>query len=212
MHILITAGPTREPIDPVRYLSNHSSGKMGYALAAAALAAGHEVTLVSGPVSIAAPEGARLVRVETALEMEAAVHAAAGEAQGIIMCAAVADFRPAAIAENKLKKEPGQRTMTLDLVLNPDILAGLRAVAPHAILAGFAAETADHLEHARRKLAAKNCDLLVLNDVAQPGIGFGAEDNEVTLLYADGRVEPVPRASKRVIAEKIIAALEALSK
>lgn len=211
MHILITAGPTREPIDPVRYLSNHSSGKMGYALAAAAVEAGHEVTLVSGPVNLARPEPpvADFVPVETALEMQSAVHAAALRADVIIMCAAVADFRPAATAPQKIKRGDAQ-TMTLELVANPDILAGLRNIAPDALLVGFAAETTNHLEHARRKLAEKRCDLLILNDVTAPGIGFGADDNEVTLLFADGRVKALPRASKREIAAGIIHQAESL--
>lgn len=205
MRILITAGPTREPIDPVRYLSNRSSGKMGYALAAAAVEAGHEVTLISGPVALPAPQPpvARLIYIETAGQLQDAVREAASEMDAIIMSAAVADYRPAKYAPQKLKRG-SQRMMTLELVANPDILGGLREVAPHAFLAGFAAETNDLLEHARRKLAGKCCDLIILNDVSQPGIGFGSDENEVTLLFADGRVQPLMRASKLDIARQII--------
>lgn len=212
MRILITAGPTREPIDPVRYLSNLSSGKMGYALAAAAVAAGHEVTLVSGPVCLPAPEPAveRLVRIETALEMQAAVHVALPGVDAVIMCAAVADFRAAEVSPGKLKKQAllasGGDTWELRLVRNPDILAGLRDLArPGTVLVGFAAETDAGLEQAWRKLAAKRCDLLALNDVSAPGLGFGADENEVTLLFAGGQILHLSRASKLEIARGILA-------
>lgn len=209
MRFLITAGPTREPIDPVRYLSNRSSGKMGYALAAAALAKGHEVVLVSGPVSIPAPHGATVVRVETAQEMYDAVAERIGEAEVAIFCAAVADYRVAEVAEEKIKKTG--ETLTLTLIKNPDILGSARSVFGfQGILVGFAAETEKLAEHATDKLRRKGCDLLVANDVSRPDIAFERDENEVELFYRDGRHETLARASKREIAEGLVARVEAL--
>jgi phosphopantothenoylcysteine decarboxylase/phosphopantothenate--cysteine ligase len=209
MRFLITAGPTREPIDPVRYLSNRSSGRMGYALAAAALAKGHEVVLVSGPVSIPAPEGATLVRVETAREMYDAVAAAINEADVAIFCAAVADYRVAEVAGEKIKKTG--ETLTLTLVKNPDILGSARSVLGFTgLLVGFAAETEKLAEHALDKLRRKGCDLLVANDVSRPDIAFDRDENEVELFYRDGRRETLARASKLEIAEGLVARVEGL--
>jgi phosphopantothenoylcysteine decarboxylase/phosphopantothenate--cysteine ligase len=209
MRFLITAGPTREPIDPVRYLSNRSSGKMGYALASAALAKGHEVVLISGPVSIPAPEGVTLVRVETALEMYDAVAAAIHEADAAIFCAAVADYRVAEVAEEKIKKTG--ETITLTLVKNPDILGSARSVFGFTgLLVGFAAETEKLAEHAADKLRRKGCDLLVANDVSRTDIAFDRDENEVDLFYRDGRHETLARASKREIAEGLVARVEVL--
>ena len=209
MRFLITAGPTREPIDPVRYLSNRSSGKMGYALAAAALAKGHEVVLVSGPVSIPAPEGATLIRVETAREMYDAVAAAIPGTDAAIFCAAVADYRVAEIAGEKIKKTG--ETLTLTLVKTPDILGSARSVFGFTgLLVGFAAETEKLAEHALDKLRRKGCDLLVANDVSRPDIAFDRDENEVELFYRDGRHETLARASKREIAEGLVARVENL--
>lgn len=209
MRFLITAGPTREPIDPVRYLSNRSSGKMGYALAAAALAKGHKVVLISGPVSIPAPEGAILVRVETAQQMYDAVAAAIPGADAAIFCAAVADYRVAEVAGEKIKKTG--ETLTLTLIKNPDILGSARSVFGFTgVLVGFAAETEKLAEHAVGKLRRKGCDLLVANDVSRTDIAFDRDENEVELFYRDGRHENLARASKREIAEGLVARVEAL--
>jgi len=209
MRFLITAGPTREPIDPVRYLSNRSSGKMGYALAAAALAKGHEVLLISGPVAIPAPDGATLVRVETAQEMYHAVADAIHEADAAIFCAAVADYRVAEVAGEKIKKTA--ETMTLTLVKNPDILGSARsAFGFEGLLVGFAAETEKLAEHALDKLRRKDCDLLVANDVSRTDIAFDRDENEVELFYRDGRHETLAQASKAAIAAELVGRVESL--
>lgn len=209
MRFLITAGPTREPIDPVRYLSNRSSGKMGYALAAAALAKGHEVLLISGQVAIPAPDGATLVRVETAQEMYHAVADAIGNADAAIFCAAVADYRVAEVAEEKIKKTA--ETMTLTLVKNPDILGSARSVFGfEGLLVGFAAETEKLAEHALDKLRRKDCDLLVANDVSRTDIAFDRDENEVELFYRDGRHETLAQASKAAIAAELVGRVESL--
>lgn len=204
MRILITAGPTREPMDPVRYISNRSSGKMGYALAMAALEAGHEVTLISGPVALTAPPGATLMAVESAQEMYEAV---AGHLAGndvAIFAAAVADYRPVAVAEQKIKKDGA--TMTLELERTPDILGMARAVLEYqGFLVGFAAETQNLVLHAQEKLLRKGCDLIVANDVSQPGIGFDSAENAVTLCLPGGETVPLPRQSKAALARDLIA-------
>lgn len=207
MRFLITAGPTREPIDPVRYLSNRSSGKMGYALAEAALAKGHEVVLISGPVSLTAPDGAILVRVETAREMYDAVAAVIREADAAIFCAAVADYRVAEVAGEKIKKTGD--TLTLTLIQNPDILGSARSVFGFTgLLVGFAAETEKLAEHANGKLRRKGCDLLVANDVSRSDIAFDREENEVELFYRDGRRETLTKASKTAIAAALVERIE----
>lgn len=209
MHFLITAGPTREPIDPVRYLSNRSSGKMGYALAAAALEAGHAVTLISGPVAIAAPAGITLVSVETAQEMYDAVAAHLPAADVAIFCAAVADYRVASVAEEKIKKSEDE--LTLRLVKNPDILGSARGVFGFAgVLVGFAAETNDLDRHALDKLRRKQCDLIVANDVSRRDIAFDRDVNEVKLFFSDGTREELPFASKQEIAAALIARIVSL--
>lgn len=203
MRFLITAGPTREPIDPVRYLSNRSSGKMGYALAEAAREAGHEVILVSGPVSLTAPEGADLVRVETAQEMHDAVAARIHEADIAIFCAAVADYRVREIAVEKIKKKDEELTLTL--VKNPDILGSARSrFGFTGILVGFAAETENLEANALEKLRRKECDYLVANDVSRNDIGFDKDENAVILFSKDGTCERLPQASKSEIAAGIL--------
>ena len=204
MHFLITAGPTREALDPVRYLSNRSSGKMGYALAAAALAAGHRVTLVSGPTALPAPPGAAFLPVTSAAEMAAAVATALPSADVAIFAAAVADYRPAHPAPHKIKKTPGALTLTLEPT--PDILGSARAAGFSGLLVGFAAETENLLANARQKLLRKGCDLIVANDVSGSATGFDADDNEVTLVFARGPDRPLPRASKLALAEIIVGA------
>ncbi len=199
--VLVTAGPTREPIDPVRYISNRSSGKMGYRLAAAAFRRGAEVVLVSGPTAIAPPSGVTFVPVETAEEMREAVLHHAGTATMIVKAAAVADYRAKAPSETKIK---GKRELTIDLTPNPDILREVATVARGAFIVGFAAETHDVAANAQAKLEAKGVDLLVVNDVSQQGIGFDAEDNEVTLLDRWGGTRALPRMPKAEVADAIL--------
>ena len=200
--VLVTAGATREPLDPVRYLTNHSSGKMGYALAAVAAERGAAVTLVSGPTNLAPPPGVQLIGVETALQMYDACLAAAATAQAVVAAAAVADYRFAEVHAHKVKKSG--ETLTVDLVRNPDILAELgRRKRDGQVLVGFAAETQAMLENARQKLAAKNLDLICANDVTAPGAGFGVQTNVVTLIDRDGGVESLPLLSKHEVAARI---------
>lgn len=199
--VLVTAGPTREPIDPVRYLSNRSSGKMGYALARAALGRGARVTLVSGPTALTPPAGAVFVPVQTAEEMREAVLQHLPGASLVIKAAAVADYRARRPAATKLK---GKHDLTLELVANPDILAEVASRRSGAFLVGFAAETRDVLAHARAKLAAKDIDLLVVNDVSQAGIGFDADDNEVVLLDRWGGERALARMAKAGLADAIL--------
>ncbi len=208
MKFLITAGPTREPIDPVRYLSNRSSGKMGYAIAQAAIDAGHEVVLVSGPVALTPPPVVDIVHVVTSDEMFEAVHSRVALADVCVLCAAVADFRPASVATTKIKK--GKReALTLELVPTRDILLSLRnlpraAEGNRPVVVGFAAETDAVLENAQRKLRDKGCALLVVNDVSRTDIGFESDENELTLLYASGERCVLPRAKKKVLAASLI--------
>ncbi|EZQ18261.1 phosphopantothenoylcysteine decarboxylase [Halopseudomonas bauzanensis] len=207
-HVLINAGPTREAIDPVRYLSNHSSGKMGFALAEAAAEAGARVTLVAGPVNLPTPPRVDRVDVTSAAEMLAACEAAL-PADLFIASAAVADYRPASCAPGKLKKETDSDAgMTLTLIRNPDILATLAGHAQRpGFCVGFAAETDDVLGYASDKLTRKNLDLIVANDVSQPGIGFNADDNAVTLIDRSLAPQPLPRASKHKLARQLIAVI-----
>lgn len=182
--ITITAGPTREAIDPVRYLSNHSSGKMGYALAKAAAQAGARVTLVSGPVELPVPEGVNCVKVATAEQMLAAVRAQPMDV--FISCAAVADYRPANVAAEKIKKEQQDAPPVIHLVKNPDIVSTVAAQQAPPFCIGFAAETQQLEKHAREKLCRKQLQLIVANDVSDKAIGFNSEDNAVTVYWADG--------------------------
>ncbi len=204
---MVTAGPTREPLDPVRFLSNRSSGKMGYAIARRAVERGHEVRLVTGPVSLAAVEGALVIRVETALQMESAVRDQAEWYEALVMAAAVADWRPADTAAQKLKKGRAA-AMTLRLVRNPDIVAGLAATKAGRIHVGFAAETEDMLRHARRKLEEKRLDLIVANDVSAPGSGFDVDTNRAILLTAGERVD-LPLMAKSDLALRVVEWIEA---
>lgn len=201
--VLVTAGPTREAFDPVRFITNHSTGTMGYALAAAAARRGAEVTLISGPTALDAPPGVTRVDVTTADEMHAAVQARRAETDVVLMAAAVADYAPAETSASKLKKGPD--ALTLALRRTPDILAALGNPKQHGqVLVGFAMETEDGLDHARRKLEAKNLDLIVLNLLNEPGAGFGTGTNRVTLLHGDGRREDLPLMPKRDVAEAIL--------
>jgi phosphopantothenoylcysteine decarboxylase/phosphopantothenate--cysteine ligase len=199
--VLISAGPTYEPIDPVRFLGNRSSGKMGFALAAEAARRGAHTTLVAGPVALPTPRGVERVDVETALEMRDAVHRHAPSADLIVMTAAVADFRPERATGHKIKRSKG--VPEIELVENPDILAGLEAVAPDALRVGFAAETEPSEEEAYAKLERKRADFLVWNDVSRDDVGFGADDNEVTVYRRSEPPRNVPRASKAAVAAEL---------
>jgi phosphopantothenoylcysteine decarboxylase/phosphopantothenate--cysteine ligase len=205
-HVVISAGGTREPLDPVRYLGNRSSGKQGYALARTAVARGARVTLVAANTSgLADPAGADVVRVGSAEQLREAVLTAAADADAVVMAAAVADFRPAAYTTSKIKKsDDGAEPAPLALVRNPDVLAELSAHRPRPgqVVVGFAAETDDVLAHGRAKLARKGCDLLVVNQVGD-GKAFGTEDNEAVVLGADGSSTPVPYGPKEALADQV---------
>jgi phosphopantothenoylcysteine decarboxylase/phosphopantothenate--cysteine ligase len=199
--VLVTAGPTREPIDPVRYISNRSSGKMGYALAEAARRRGARVTLVSGPTALAEPP-VHVVRVTTAAEMRDAVLAAPHDI--VIKAAAVADFAPVDVAAQKIKKQPNVNELTISLRKTPDILGELASLSPRPFIVAFAAETNAVEENAREKLARKGADLIVANDVADASIGFDSDENEVLVIAKDGTTTRLARAAKSVIANRIL--------
>lgn len=213
MRILITAGPTREFIDPVRFISNRSTGKMGYAIAEAGIAAGHDVVLISGPVFLEPPPGlSKFVSVVSALDLLEAVQKELPNANALVMTAAVADFRPKTMATRKLHKTAagGRASMpsSLELIPNPDILKTIRPLKENRIFVGFAAETNDVLPSASNKLTQKGLDLLVANDVTQPGAGFGTDTNLVTLLEPNQTPVSLPLQSKRSIGDEIIRFLE----
>lgn len=203
-NVLVTAGPTREPIDPVRYISNRSSGKMGYAIAEAAQRRGANVTLISGPTARTAPVGVSITRVRTAKEMHAAVMDAAPRNQIVIKAAAVADFAPAHVADRKIKKRDDSDVMTIELRKNPDILADVAKLEPRPFIVAFAAETDSVEEHAREKLQRKGADLIVANDVADASIGFDSDQNEVLIIGRDGGVTRLAKAAKHVIANRLL--------
>jgi phosphopantothenoylcysteine decarboxylase/phosphopantothenate--cysteine ligase len=202
LRVHITAGPTQEPLDPVRYISNHSSGKMGYALAQAATDAGAAVTLISGPVNLAQPDHVKRISVTTAEEMLSASLANIDDCDIFIACAAVADYRPTAIAEHKIKKG-NEEIMELHLVKNPDIVATVASLEHKPFTVGFAAETRDVINYARGKLAKKGLDMIVANDVSQAGIGFNSDENAVTLVTANQQTS-IPQTSKRQLAVQLI--------
>lgn len=200
---LITAGPTREAIDPVRYISNHSSGKMGFALAEAAAAIGAKVTLVAGPVNLPTPKGVKRIDVESALEMQSAVEAEVAQHPIFIGCAAVADYRMAEVAPQKMKKTEGQEGLSLQLIKNPDIIAGVAARTDKPFVVGFAAETQDVARYALDKLQRKGMDMIAANDVSRADQGFNADQNALTVFWADGQQE-LPLASKQQVAQQLI--------
>jgi phosphopantothenoylcysteine decarboxylase/phosphopantothenate--cysteine ligase len=202
MRFLVTAGPTREHLDPVRFLSNRSTGKMGFAIAAAAADAGHAVTLVAGPVALATPAAVARVDVVSARDMLAAVQAHLAEADVLVMTAAVADWRPRQLSGVKLKKET--MNPVIELEANPDILKTIAPLKGTRLFVGFAAETGDPLPEARRKLAAKGLDLIVANDVSRSDSGFAVDTNRVTLLGADGTCSPLPLMPKSEVAREIV--------
>ena len=214
VRVLVTAGPTREFLDPVRFISNRSSGRQGFALAQAAERAGAEVTLVAGPVQLPTPAGVRRIDVTSAQEMQCAVEAQAPEAHIFLSVAAVADFRPSCYHERKLKQKtaqgkPGDSELHLALRQNDDIVAAVARCQPRPLVVGFAAETHDALAYARAKRVSKSLDAIVVNDVADPSIGFDSEDNAVTLIHAGGEVA-LAKASKAAIAQRLIAEVATL--
>ncbi|MEV7617827.1 bifunctional phosphopantothenoylcysteine decarboxylase/phosphopantothenate--cysteine ligase CoaBC [Streptomyces sp. NPDC089799] len=202
--VVVSAGGTREPLDPVRFLGNRSSGKQGYALARAAVARGARVTLIAANTALPDPAGADVVRVGTALQLREAVLAAVADADAVVMAAAVADFRPAAYAEGKIKKKDGEEPAPITLVRNPDVLAEVsaRRAREGQVVVGFAAETDEVLANGRSKLKRKGCDLLVVNEVGEQKT-FGSEENEAVILASDGTETPVPHGPKEALADVI---------
>jgi phosphopantothenoylcysteine decarboxylase/phosphopantothenate--cysteine ligase len=203
VRFLITAGPTREPIDPVRYISNRSSGKMGYAIAEAALTEGHDVALISGPAIVEPPRNANLIPVSTSDEMFEAVHQHADKCDICVLCAAVADYKPANVSSTKIKKRSAK--FSLELIPTLDILDSLGHQQDRPfVLVGFAAET-DHVEeNATKKLRAKNCDIIVANDVSSPNSGMESDVNEVIILFRNGEKTKISRAPKKIIARELV--------
>ncbi|WP_240732957.1 bifunctional phosphopantothenoylcysteine decarboxylase/phosphopantothenate--cysteine ligase CoaBC [Jeotgalibacillus sp. S-D1] len=208
--VLITAGPTREHVDPIRFFTNHSSGKMGYAIAAKALELGAEVTLVSGPVTIPAPAGVNVIQIETAEEMKIAVMQHYREMDIIIKSAAVADYRPAVHHSEKIKKKDG--AMVMEFERTADILKTLGQEKEHQILVGFAAETQDVEYYAMKKLQDKNADIIVANNVKQEGAGFSGDTNIVTIYHRDGSKKELPLLSKEKVAEALLLEVDKLIK
>ena len=203
MRVLVTAGPTEEAIDPVRHITNRSSGKQGYAMAAAAAAAGAQVTLVSGPCMLAPPPDVNVIGVTSAQEMYDAVHVRIAEQQLFIGVAAVADFRPARMTGQKIKKETVGERFELAFEENPDIIASVAALPERPVVVGFAAETRKVLEHAREKRRRKGLDAIVVNDVSRRGIGFDSDSNAATLIWADGELA-LPLQSKQSLAQGLV--------
>ncbi|MGL4206538.1 MAG: bifunctional phosphopantothenoylcysteine decarboxylase/phosphopantothenate--cysteine ligase CoaBC [Aeromonadaceae bacterium] len=201
LKVMITAGPTREALDPVRYISNHSSGKMGFAIAAAAAELGAEVTLISGPVNLATPAGVKRIDVESALQMQGAVQAHIAGQQIFIGCAAIADYRPEQVALQKIKKSADEMTVTL--VKNPDIIAEVAALAERPFVVGFAAETREVEHYALDKLQRKKLDMIAANDVAREGQGFNSDNNALTLFWPGGR-EELPLSTKTEVARRLM--------
>ncbi|MDA3927157.1 MAG: bifunctional phosphopantothenoylcysteine decarboxylase/phosphopantothenate--cysteine ligase CoaBC [Kiritimatiellae bacterium] len=210
MKILITAGPTREYLDPVRFMSNRSTGKMGFAIAEAAVARGHEVTLISGPVILGTPPEVSRIDIETARDMLAAVQKELPEHDALVMCAAVSDFRPKITTCHKLKKS----TMppVIELIANPDILHCIQPEKGNRIFVGFAAETDNIFIEAERKLKEKGLDLIVANDITQVDAGFEVDTNRVTLIHPEQEPEKLPLMSKAALGEKLIEFIESKNK
>ncbi|MDP2729381.1 MAG: bifunctional phosphopantothenoylcysteine decarboxylase/phosphopantothenate--cysteine ligase CoaBC [Dehalococcoidales bacterium] len=199
--IVVTAGGTREAIDPVRYISNRSSGKMGYALAEAARDRGAKVILVTAPTALPDPSGIEVVHIVSAVQMKEAVIKATAQADALIMAAAVADYQPKSAVKEKIKRQTAGAELILELVRTPDILAEVKG---NFIRVGFAAESEHLLENARDKLKRKNLDLIIANDITAPDSGFDVDTNKVTLIDRDGKLEDLPLMSKREVADKIL--------
>ena len=203
MRFLITAGPTREPIDPVRYIGNRSSGRMGYAIAEAAIGAGHDVVLISGPVNLDPPPGAKLIPVSTSDEMFDAVMGQTPNCDILVMCAAVADYKPARISNEKIKKRAA--SLSLELIQTRDILASLPKQDREYLVVGFAAETENVEANALKKLRAKNCDVIVANDAR---MAMESDENEVEIFFRDGENKKISRAPKQIIARELVKIFE----
>jgi phosphopantothenoylcysteine decarboxylase / phosphopantothenate---cysteine ligase len=201
VRFVVTAGPTREALDPVRFISNRSSGKMGYAIAAAALAKKHQVTLISGPATIAPPRDAEMISITSADELYHAVHRSLDRCDALVMCAAVSDYKPASVSARKMKKQ--KAAFALRLVLTRDILASLPKRRRYLVI-GFAAETHALQINARKKLRAKNCDAIVANDVSGTETGMESDENEVTIFFRDGEIKRISRAPKKIIARELV--------
>ena len=202
MRFLITAGPTREPIDPVRYISNRSSGKMGYAIAEAALEAGHDVVLISGPVNVDPPRRAHVISILTSDEIYDAVHQHVRDCDVLVMCAAVADYKPRNVSATKIKKSDA--SLSLELVPTRDILSSLQNKDRQFLVVGFAAETNDVEANARSKLHTKHCDIIVANDVSSADSGMESDKNEVTIFFRSGETQNISRAPKTIIARELV--------
>lgn len=202
MKFVVTAGPTREPLDPVRFISNRSSGKMGYAIAEAAMEEGHEVTLISGPVCIEPPSGARLVQITTSDELHDAVRNATGGSDVLVMSAAVADYKPTKFAAQKSAKQRDK--FVIELQPTTDILASVASADRNFFVVGFAAETHELEERALKKLHAKNCDMIVANDVSRTDSGMESDENEVVIFTRDGESQRIVRAQKKIIARELV--------
>ena len=202
LRILVSAGPTREPLDPVRFLTNHSTGKMGYSLAEKAVERGAEVTLISGPTNLPTPVGVKRIDINTTLEMQKAIEQEFAAADIVIKSAAVADYRPKIYAENKIKKT--DEDFQLELVRNPDILAELGKIKGNKVLVGFAAETQEIRENAQKKIQKKNLDFIVANDVSEEKSGFGTETNRVNIYFKNGKFLELPLMSKKEVADIIL--------
>jgi len=205
VRFLITAGPTREPIDPVRYISNRSSGKMGYAIAEAAIEAGHEVVLISGPVTVDRPRGAAVISVSTSDEMFEAVRQHSPRCDILVMCAAVADYKPVAVFTKKIKKRDAK--LSLELIPTRDILASLPKDRQY-LAVGFAAETENVETNAQKKLRKKNCDIVVANDVSRADSGMESDENEVEIFFRDAEKKTISRAPKKIIARELVKIFE----
>jgi phosphopantothenoylcysteine decarboxylase/phosphopantothenate--cysteine ligase len=203
VRFLITAGPTREPIDPVRYISNRSSGKMGHAIAEAAVGAGHDVVLISGPVHLAPPRGAKVILVSTSDEMSDAVDKHVRDCDIFVMSAAVADFKPDHVAKEKIKKHTAE--LSLELVPTRDILATLPKHDRQFVVVGFAAETENIRANARTKLQEKHCDIIVANDAR---IAMESDENEVEMFFRDDEIKKISRASKEIVARELVKIFE----
>jgi phosphopantothenoylcysteine decarboxylase/phosphopantothenate--cysteine ligase len=209
VRFVVTAGPTREAIDPVRFISNRSSGKMGYAIAEAAIAAGHSVTLISGPATVAPPNGAQLMSIVTSDELHDAVHRAVRECDVLVMCAAVSDYKPARV--EPLKMEKRKVPFALELIPTRDILASLPKEDRSYIVVGFAAETHDLEANAQKKLREKNCDVIVANDVSQADSGMESNANAVTIFFRSGESQTISRAEKKIIARELVKIISKIS-
>jgi phosphopantothenoylcysteine decarboxylase/phosphopantothenate--cysteine ligase len=199
---IVTAGPTREAIDPVRFISNRSSGKMGYAIASQALAAGNDVTLISGPSALPAPPGARFISIVSSDELFDAVHRAVPECDVLVMCAAVSDYKPAFVSAKKMSKH--KTSFSIEMVPTRDILASLPREHRTYLVVGFAAETHDLEMHAQKKLVSKGCDIIVANDVSSPELGMESDENEVTVFFQNAEMRKISRASKKNIADELV--------